>query len=113
MVQYDSLYDHMKPDYTFVETITIGIGGTCTVKTNGKTIDLVDAGINYNTKTLSGKDAHEMATTVEPWNIEYQIIKLEDINELIVEGFYINDNNRSNVVKLINEINVTKIPRRD
>ncbi|MBQ6219945.1 MAG: hypothetical protein IJH63_00750 [Methanobrevibacter sp.] len=113
MVQYDSLYDHMKPDFTFLESISISIGGTCTVKTNnGETYDFIDAGINYNTKTLSGKDTQELET-MRPWDVEYKVIKLEDITELIIEGFYINNKNRKNVVKVIKEVNITKIPRRD
>lgn len=116
MVLYDALYDDNMIDTSFHDKITINIGGTCTVRlNNGETMDLVEAGINYNTKVLFGKDLAEIKLGFETYHVKSTTFKLEEVTELIVEGFYINRDNRDNVLKLIHEdeITITKIPRRD
>lgn len=116
MVLYETLYGEDMIDTTLSDQIMIGIGGTCTVRlNNGETMDLVEAGINYNTKVLFGKDLAEINLGFETYQVKSTTFKLEEVTELIVEGFYINRDNRDNVLKLIHEdeITITKIPRRD
>lgn len=92
----------------------IGIGGTCTIKTETE-VDLVEATINMVTKTISGKNVKDIEAGFTTWQAETTTISFEDINELIFEGFYINENNRSTVTELAKSgvFQLTKIPRRD
>lgn len=116
MVLYDALYDDNMIDTSFHDKITINIGGTCTVRlNNGETMDLVEAGINYNTKVLFGKDLAEIKLGFETYHVKSTSIKLEDITEVIFEGFIITPENRDNILELLHEdtITFTKIPRRD
>ena len=101
-------------DYTEYEKNFIGIGGTCTIKTETETIDMIQAAIIYNTKRIIGKPAAELEDFDE-WDIKDVSYNLEDIKEIIIEGFYINRNNRANIVKLLHDENltITKIPRRE
>ena len=101
-------------DYTTYETNFIGIGGTCTIQTETETIELTQAAIIYNTKRVVGKPTAELEYFNE-WDIKDVSYNLEDIKEIIIEGFYINKNNRANIVKLLHDENltITKIPRRD
>ena len=115
MVLYDSLYNEDMIDTSFQDQITIGFGGTCTVVANGETYDLVSSAINYHTRTLYGKDLHEIHLGFEEYHVKSTEIKLEDISEIIFEGFIITAENRDNILKLIHEdsIRFTKIPRRN
>ena len=101
-------------DYTEYEKNFLGIGGTCTIKTETETIDLMQAAIIFNTKRVVGKPTVELEDFDE-WDIKDVSYNLEDIKEIIIEGFYINRNNRANIVKLLHDENltITKIPRRD
>jgi len=93
----------------------IGIGGTCTIKTETENIDLTEATINVQTKTLTGKLVTDIELGFRPWEVEDHTYKMENIKELIFEGFYINEHNRQAVLNLANngETKLTKIPRRD
>lgn len=93
----------------------IGIGGTCTIKTETQKVDLVEAIINVNTKTITGKLAEDIELGFRPWEADDHTIKFEDIKEVIFEGFYINGHNRQAVIDLDNSgvFTLTKIPRRD
>lgn len=93
----------------------IGIGGTCTIKTETEKVDLIEATINVNTKTITGKLAEDIELGFRPWEAEDHTIKFENIQELIFEGFYINEHNRTTVLTLANngEFKLTKIPRRN
>jgi len=97
------------------EKYYVGIGGTCTIKTETNIVDLVEATINVNTKTVTGKLAEDIELGFRPWEADDHTIKFEDITELIFEGFYINDHNRQAVINLDNSgvFTLTKIPRRD
>ena len=115
MVLYDTLYNDDMIDTSFHDQITIGIGGTCTVVAKGKTYDLVSSSINYHTRILSGKDLTEINLGFEEYHVKSTTINLEDITEIIFEGFIITADNRDNILKLIHEdgINFTKIPKRN
>ena len=93
----------------------IGIGGTCTITTETQKVDLIEATINTNLKTITGKLASDIELGFRPWEAETHTIKFEDIHELIFEGFYINENNRKTVLKLANSkvFKLNKIPRRN
>ena len=93
----------------------IGIGGTCTIKTETMKIDLVDATINMVTKTINGKLAEDIEDGFTNWQAESTTVKFENIIELIFEGFYINENNRNAVITLDNSkaFKLTKIPRKN
>lgn len=93
----------------------IGIGGTCTIKTENDNYDLTEATINMVTKTISGKNTADIKAGFTTWQAETTTISFEDITELIFEGFYINENNRATVTELANSgvFQLTKIPRRD
>ena len=116
MVLYDALYDDNMIDTSFHDKITISIGGTCTVRyQDGKTIDLVSSMINYNTLKLCGKSLKVINYGFREWDVETTIIPLEQINEIIFEGFIITPENRETILELLHEdtITFTKIPRRD
>ena len=110
------LYEAYEPKYdmTYHEQTTIAIGGTCTVRLeNGTVYDLVESAVNYHTKTLTGKDLKEINYGFETYHVKSTIIPLEEISEVIFEGFIITQMNRDNILKLIKEVKFTKIPRRD
>lgn len=114
MVLYDSIYPEDKTDYTHYEENTIGLGGTTTIRLNNrKTIDLVDTFINYYTRNLYGKKLEDLKLGFEKYHLKNEEIPLEDIEEVITEGFIITPMNRDNILKLIKELKVTKIPQRD
>lgn len=116
MVMYDTLYNDDMIDTSFHDKVTINIGGTCTVRyQDGKVIDLISSMINYNTKKLCGKNLKEINYGFREWDIETTAIPLEQIDEIIFEGFIITPQNRETILKLIHEetIKLTKIPRRD
>lgn len=100
-------------DYTEYEKNFIGIGGTCTIKTETETMNLMQAAIIFNTKRIVGKPAAEL--DFDEWDIKDVSYNLEDVKEIIIEGFYINRNNRANIINLLHDENltITKIPRRE
>ena len=105
----------MNCDATLYEKITIGIGGICTLRLkDGNCIDLVRAGINYHTRTLGGR-SYQDSKRVDTRHADYHDFKLEDIKEVIFEGFIITAANRDNILNLLHEkdgIKFTKIPQR-
>lgn len=114
MVLYDALDSYV--DTTFHDKITINIGGTCTVRyQDGKTIDLVSSMINYNTRKLCGKSLKEINYGFKEWDVKTIAIPLEQIDEIIFEGFIITSENRETILEFIHEgaIKLTKIPKRD
>ena len=117
MVLYETLYSEDMIDTTLSDQIMIGIGGTCTVRLhNGKVIDLVGAGINYNIRTLSGRSYRDSLIDENPLHQDRFSYGLDEISEVIFEGFIITPENRETILKLIHEkdgIKFTKIPRRD
>ena len=117
MVLYESTYGDDIIGTTFFDTIFIGIGGTCTVRLqNGKVIDLIGAGINYNIRTLSGRSYRDSLIDENPVYQETLSFSLDEISEVIFEGFIITSENRDSVLQLLHEddgINFIKIPRRD
>ena len=109
------LYEAYEPqiDMSYHEQITIGIGGTCTVRLeNGTVYDLVESMVNYHTRTIAGKDLKEINYGFKTHQVKSTIIPLEEISEVIFEGFYITNENRDNILKLIKEVKFTKIPAR-
>lgn len=93
----------------------IGIGGTCTLKTENDNYDLTEATINMVTKTISGKNTADIKAGFTILQAETTTISFNEISELIFEGFCINENNRATVTELVksNVFQLTKIPRRD
>ena len=116
MVMYETLGDK-NIDTTLSDQIMIGIGGTCTVRlNNGETMDLVGAGINYNIRTLSGRSYRDSLIDDNPLHQDRFTYGLDEISEVIFEGFIITSENRDSVLQLLHEddgINFIKIPRRD
>ena len=106
--EIDGTYDNT--DY---EKHYIAIGGTCTIITRTGKTDLVEATINTNLKTITGKLASDIELGFRTWEAETEIIPFEDIQELIFEGFYINEHNRISVYELDQSkvFKLTKIPR--
>lgn len=117
MVMYETLYGEDMIDTTLLDQIMIGIGGTCTVRLhNGKTIDLVNTGINYKLRTLSGNSYRDSLIDENPLHQDRFTYCLDEISEVIFEGFIITSENRDSVLQLLHEddgINFIKIPRRD
>lgn len=116
MVLYETTYNDDLVDNTFFETITIGIGGTCTIRLhNGKVMDLVETNINYNIRTISGRSYEDVKLGFENRHAETITYGLNEISEVIFEGFIITPANRDNILKLLHEdgIRFTKIPIRD
>ena len=117
MVYYGQILP-IEQDPKYIENIEknyIGIGGTCTIKTQDGQVDLADAVINMVTQTITGINPKEYELEYHPLYMENTVFKFEDITELIFEGFYINDNNRNRVIELDNSkaFKLTKIPRRN
>lgn len=115
MVLYEETYEtHDTTDYTLSEQNTIGLGGITTVRLeNGEVIDLVEASVNYYTKKLYGKKFEDIKLGFETYHLNNEEFKLEEIAEVITEGFIITPMNRDNILKLIKEVKFTKIPQRD
>lgn len=115
MVLYDALYETEETiDTTFHEQITIGLGGTTTIRLqNGEAIDLVESAVNYYTKNIYGKKLEDIKLGFETYHIKSTIIGLDEIAEIITEGFIITPENKANILKLIKEVKVIKIPQRD
>ena len=115
MVLYDTSYETQdKTDYTLYETTMIQLGGTTTVRLqNGTVVDLTESGVNYHTRNVYGKTLEDVKLGLETYHIKDTIIDLENVAEIITEGFYINKNNRESILSLMKEVKVTKIPKRD
>ena len=116
LYEYDASTKSKELDLTFFETISISIGGTCTVRlNNGEVYDLVDTYINYNIRTLSGKVYRDSLLEENPLHMEGHVFGLDEINEVIFEGFIITEANKKSILNLLHEdgINFIKIPRRD
>lgn len=115
MVLYEATYETQdQTDYTLYEKTYIGIGGTVTIRLhNGEVIDLIESGINYHTKCIHGKNLEDIKLGFKPHHIKTTVIGLNQISEIITEGFYINENNRESILSLMKEVKITKIPKRD
>lgn len=115
MVLYEETYEtHDTTDYTLHEKNTIGLGGITTVRLEkGEVIDLAEASVNYYTRKLYGKKLEDLKLGFETYHLKNEEIPLEDIEEVITEGFIITPMNRDNILKLIKEVKFTKIPQRD
>ena len=111
MVLYDS-YPTEQIDMNKVEENYIGMGGIATIKLlNDTEVDLMNATVNWNLRSLTGTRMDEVRMGFKPHDARTRTIYLEDIEEIVFEGFYINENNRNNIRKLLKEVKFTKVVR--